>query len=217
MTGRRQFILWCAGGLIAAALAPSGLDFSKGFAVPAWSEAHADKGGSGGGSGHGGGNSGKGGDGNSGNGGGNSSSAGGRGNSGEGSASGKGSQDGSSAGAASDADSGSGQGTGRNSRGNASGDAVGADDAKGVGGRAVSDPTSGADGVAGATAMPSATANTPGGSQLQAGRSLTVRHANGTTEKIVGGRYEMRDSRSRTIVNRQATGADLRRLETIRP
>ncbi len=43
--------------------------------------------------------------------------------------------------------------------------------------------------------------------------TISIRHANGTVERIVGGRYEMRDSRSRTIVNRNATAADRSRLE----
>jgi hypothetical protein len=34
-------------------------------------------------------------------------------------------------------------------------------------------------------------------------------------ERISGGRYEMRDARSRTIVNRKATGSDRRRLEEL--
>lgn len=46
-------------------------------------------------------------------------------------------------------------------------------------------------------------------------RSLSVRHANGTTERISGDRYEMRDSRQRPIVNREATRSDRKRLETL--
>jgi hypothetical protein len=46
-------------------------------------------------------------------------------------------------------------------------------------------------------------------------RGLAVRHANGTTEQIVDGRYEMRDARSRTIVNRRATTSDRSRLESL--
>jgi hypothetical protein len=42
-----------------------------------------------------------------------------------------------------------------------------------------------------------------------------VRHPNGTVERITSGRYEMRDARSRTIVNRRATDADRVRLETL--
>lgn len=46
------------------------------------------------------------------------------------------------------------------------------------------------------------------------GSSITVRHQNGTTERISQGRYEMRDSRSRTIVNRTATPSDASRLRS---
>jgi hypothetical protein len=46
--------------------------------------------------------------------------------------------------------------------------------------------------------------------------TISIRHANGTIERIVDGRYEMRDSRSRTIVNRRATAADRSRLEELR-
>jgi hypothetical protein len=46
-------------------------------------------------------------------------------------------------------------------------------------------------------------------------RALSVRHANGTTERISGDRYEMRDSRQRPIVNREATRSDRKRLETL--
>jgi hypothetical protein len=45
--------------------------------------------------------------------------------------------------------------------------------------------------------------------------SLSVRHSNGTTERISEGRYEMRDARSRTIVNRRATESDRSRLEAL--
>jgi hypothetical protein len=39
-----------------------------------------------------------------------------------------------------------------------------------------------------------------------------VRHSDGITERIEGGRYEMRDARGRTIINRAATPADRARL-----
>lgn len=46
------------------------------------------------------------------------------------------------------------------------------------------------------------------------GSSITVRHQNGATERISQGRYEMRDSHSRTIVNRTATPSDASRLRS---
>jgi hypothetical protein len=46
------------------------------------------------------------------------------------------------------------------------------------------------------------------------GTSITVRHHNGATERISQGRYEMRDSQSRTIVNRTATPSDASRLRS---
>jgi hypothetical protein len=42
--------------------------------------------------------------------------------------------------------------------------------------------------------------------------SMSVLHSNGMREKISGGRYEMKDARGRTIVNRAATQSDLARL-----
>lgn len=42
--------------------------------------------------------------------------------------------------------------------------------------------------------------------------SINVRHANGITESLRSGRYVMKDSKGRTIVSRQATANDARRL-----
>jgi hypothetical protein len=44
---------------------------------------------------------------------------------------------------------------------------------------------------------------------------LQVRHRRGLTEAIVTGRYIMRDARGRTIINREATAADRRRIERL--
>ncbi|MBB6181765.1 hypothetical protein [Pseudorhizobium flavum] len=48
------------------------------------------------------------------------------------------------------------------------------------------------------------------------GSSITVRHPNGTVERIVRNRYEMRDARNRRIVNRRATASDRARLRSFR-
>lgn len=42
--------------------------------------------------------------------------------------------------------------------------------------------------------------------------SIDVRHANGITETLERGRYTMKDSKGRTIISRQATANDARRL-----
>ncbi|WP_176538940.1 hypothetical protein [Rhizobium sp. J15] len=42
--------------------------------------------------------------------------------------------------------------------------------------------------------------------------SIDVRHANGITETLQSGRYTMKDSKGRTIISRQATANDARRL-----
>nr|WP_225170418.1 hypothetical protein [Ensifer sp. IC4062] len=45
------------------------------------------------------------------------------------------------------------------------------------------------------------------------GSGLSVRHSDGLSEEVRGGRYIMKDSRGRTIVNRRATSADEKRLQ----
>ncbi len=42
--------------------------------------------------------------------------------------------------------------------------------------------------------------------------SIDVRHTNGITETLRAGRYIMKDSKGRTIINRRATSADSTRL-----
>ncbi|WP_147294040.1 hypothetical protein [Ciceribacter selenitireducens] len=44
---------------------------------------------------------------------------------------------------------------------------------------------------------------------------IGVRHKRGITEAVVDGRYIMKDARGRTIVNRQATKLDRRRIEAL--
>ncbi|AYM65679.1 hypothetical protein [Agrobacterium fabrum] len=48
----------------------------------------------------------------------------------------------------------------------------------------------------------------------EAGGSLTVRHKDGISETVQRGRYVMKDSKGRTIVNRGATVADEQRLRS---
>jgi hypothetical protein len=43
-------------------------------------------------------------------------------------------------------------------------------------------------------------------------RSIEVRYPDGMTERVGDGRYEMRDMRGRTIIDRTATPEDLQRL-----
>lgn len=47
------------------------------------------------------------------------------------------------------------------------------------------------------------------------GSGLSIRHADGISEEIRAGRYIMKDSRGRTIVNRRATSADEKRLQAL--
>ena len=44
------------------------------------------------------------------------------------------------------------------------------------------------------------------------GPNIQVLHRNGMTETVNGGRYEMKDARGRTIINRPATSQDRARL-----
>ena len=48
----------------------------------------------------------------------------------------------------------------------------------------------------------------------EAGGALTVRHKDGISETVQRGRYVMKDSKGRTIVNRDATVADEQRLRS---
>lgn len=50
----------------------------------------------------------------------------------------------------------------------------------------------------------------------QSGRALEVRHANGITETLRGGRYSMRDNKGRVIVDRPATAKDRSRFRPAR-
>ncbi|WP_341486508.1 hypothetical protein [Pararhizobium sp. A13] len=45
--------------------------------------------------------------------------------------------------------------------------------------------------------------------------ALGVHHDDGMSEQIKGGRYIMKDARGRTIVNRRATSADEKRLQSL--
>jgi hypothetical protein len=44
---------------------------------------------------------------------------------------------------------------------------------------------------------------------------MRIRHKNGFEEIVGGGRYEMKDNRGRTIVNRPATSKDVARLNRL--
>ncbi|KRB20635.1 MULTISPECIES: hypothetical protein [Mesorhizobium] len=47
------------------------------------------------------------------------------------------------------------------------------------------------------------------------GSKISVEHPNGMTEKIENGRFSMRDALGRTIIDRRATPADVRRLKAL--
>lgn len=51
------------------------------------------------------------------------------------------------------------------------------------------------------------------GAKVEVSRnSIEVRHANGVKEELENGRYEMKDARGRTIVERTATAEDIARM-----
>ena len=194
MPTRRMLFLSGALTAIAATVLPlkvvAGADGLLGVAL---SSVAAQEGNGNGGNGGGNGNGGSGGNSNG------SDNAGGSGNNGNGS--GNGNSGGNGNGGGTDTSSGGGIG--------GSGTGAGAGSAQRGG---AANPG----GAQAATAQP-ATPATPSkaGAEVDVrGTSITVRHHNGTTERISQGRYEMRDSRSRTIVNRTATPSDTSRLRS---
>lgn len=48
-----------------------------------------------------------------------------------------------------------------------------------------------------------------------AGKNITVVHPDGITEKVESGRFKMQDALGRTIIDRQATPADTKRLKAL--
>jgi len=138
-------------------------------------------------------------DGNNGNGNGNS------GNNGNGSTNGNGNGSG----------NGNGNGNGSNNAGNNSNNADRSGNANGNGGAGAG----GNSAKAGGSSPPSASASSAAGVQVTEGAdgSVDVRHRNGITETLRRGRYIMRDSKGRTIVDRQATANDVRRLNRFVP
>ncbi|CAN7614390.1 hypothetical protein [Neorhizobium sp. LjRoot104] len=115
---------------------------------------------------------------------------------------------------------GNGSGNGNSGNGNGGGTDTGSGGGtggSGTGTGAGSAPGGGAANPGGAAPAQPATPATPSKAGVEVdvrGTSITVRHHNGTTERISQGRYEMRDSRSRTIVNRTATPSDTSRLRS---
>jgi hypothetical protein len=97
-----------------------------------------------------------------------------------------------------------------NAGGNGNGNGNGGDNGNGNGG-GKGNGSSKSDGGTGSSATSSA------GAQAREGAdgSIDVRHANGITESLRGGRYVMRDSKGRTIISRLATTADSRRLSRL--
>jgi hypothetical protein len=114
----------------------------------------------------------------------------------------------------------SGNGNGNSGgNGNGNGGGAGGTGGQGTGTGAGSAPAGGAanPGSAPATSARPASPAAPAKASVEIdvrGPSITVRHHNGATERISQGRYEMRDSRSRTIVNRAATPSDTSRLRS---
>lgn len=198
MRSRRQFFLTTGAAAIGFLALPGNAVMRDGHPSISWAKAFAGNG-----------------NGNSGNGNGNGGSNGGNGNGGgsQGSGSGGSNGNGGNSGSGSNGNGGSagnGSGAGNGNAGGSDGDEAGsgkgAADAAGRGGaEPAARGTKNDDGVT--------TAATPAPNRPDGDRPLSVRHANGTVERINGGRYEMRDAKSRTIVNRRATSSDRARLE----
>ncbi|CDZ49354.1 hypothetical protein [Neorhizobium galegae] len=145
---------------------------------------------------------------------------------------GSGNGGGSSSGNGSDSGSSSGNGSSNgNSGGNGNGNAGGTDTGSGGSGSGTGTGTGAGSAPVGEAANPGKAAASPAQPAAPApsapavpskagvevdvrGTSITVRHHNGATERISQGRYEMRDSQSRTIVNRTATPSDTSRLRS---
>ncbi len=102
-----------------------------------------------------------------------------------------------------------------NGKGNGGGNGKGGGNGNGGGSGNGNSNSGGGNSRSGASGSGS-TGNTPAGTGTRAtedaGGSIDIRHKNGITETLRGGRYIMRDSKGRTIVNRRATSSDSRRL-----
>ncbi len=115
-------------------------------------------------------------------------------------------------------ENGNGKGNGNgggNGKGSGNGDGGGNGGGNGNGGGSGNGNNGGGNSRSG-TSGSGSTGNTPAGTGTRAtedaGSSIDIRHKNGITETLRGGRYIMRDSKGRTIVNRRATSSDSRRL-----
>jgi len=109
---------------------------------------------------------------------------------------------------AKDGNNGNGNGNG-NGGGNGSGNS-GSNGNSGSGNSAGGSSSNGA----GSSASSSASASQESGATATEASdgSIDVRHANGITETLRRGRYVMKDGKGRTIISRQATANDARRL-----
>lgn len=74
----------------------------------------------------------------------------------------------------------------------------------------------GNDGSNGKSSSDKSSGTSAKGTTVEDGTSaLGVHHDDGMSEEIKGGRYIMKDARGRTIVNRRATSADEKRLQSL--
>ena len=120
---------------------------------------------------------------------------------------------------AKDGNNGNGNGGGSGGGGNGGGNGGGSGGGNGGGnGNGGGSGNSGSGNNAGGNS--SRSASSPAASSTEVGAkatedsdgSINVRHANGITESLRSGRYVMKDAKGRTIISRQATANDARRL-----
>lgn len=199
-TGRSAVVFTAVAAMLLGTILPLH-PTASGFALSA-----AEAAGKGGGNGNGNGN-GNGGGGSGGNSGGNSGRDGGSGNGGSGGGGNSGGNGGNSGGNSSGSNGG---GSGGNSGGGSGGNSGGS---QGGGGSSGGHSSGNAGNHSPAASVGPPSANRLSGVTVDVGGSaISVQHSNGILERINRGRYEMRDARSRLIVSRKATSADLRRL-----
>ena len=135
-----------------------------------------------------------------------------------GNANGKGNGKGNANGAAKGAGQGSNNGKGKGSgSGQGAGQASGAGKSSGAGSSARAAGSGGSGGSSGQPSSGGQAVNPSTRDRVKVdGPNVEVLHRNGMKETVTDGRYEMKDSRGRTIVNRPATGADTTRLRGMR-
>ncbi|MFW8585990.1 hypothetical protein ACOJBM_17280 [Rhizobium beringeri] len=109
---------------------------------------------------------------------------------------------------------------GNNGNGNSGGTGNGGGNGNSNGGGSSNSSNGSGNGNGGSSTSSTGSSSSSSGSSVGSGTrataasdgSIDVRHSNGITEVLQRGRYIMKDSKGRTIINRQATANDARRL-----